>query len=58
MNKNQIIVRLLEIDSSLDRIDLSHMTLDELREELEERTDLSDLFPNGQDDDAGNEDHC
>lgn len=58
MNRNQIIVRLLEIDSSLDRIELSHMPLDELREELGERTDLSNLFPNSQDDDAGNEDHC
>lgn len=56
MNKNDMINRILEISSLYDKKTLSNMSKDDIVEIFEEITDTSDMFPNGRDFDAEDED--
>lgn len=56
MNKNDMINRILEISSLYDKKTLSNMSKDDIVEIFEEITDTSDIFPNGRDFDAEDED--
>lgn len=56
MNKNDMINRILEISSLYDKKTLSNMSKDDIDEIFEDITDTSDMFPNGRDFDAEDED--
>ena len=56
MKKSELIVAIHEIDSSRDELELKKLSKEELEELYEDLTDDSDMYPNGRDYDAEDED--
>ena len=56
MKKSELIVAIHEIDSSRDELELKKLSKEELEELYEDLTADSDMYPNGCDYDAEDED--
>ena len=56
ISKRTLISRIMELDHSVTKEELLEESIDELNERLEELCDTSDLFPNGRDYDAEDDD--
>lgn len=56
MTRKQLIDRIKEICPAFDDEELQEMSTDELQEQLDELSDDSDMYPNGRDTEAEDED--